>query len=510
MDTTTDNNNNDNDNNDNNDNDNDNNDNDNNDDVDDDFNYDDDYNNNAGDADYSVPSSPTLHLVSHDNNEHFTLPSSTPTPSAPSTPIASITMDEPYYSNMKSPIFNGFGENRPVQLMSDIDTLFPDILSQDLDLDRIYSENQNIASFGTRYTTSHNTKTNEEMVKLYGDDKWFSKGYRVHSSTRNGPTKRNPYVRTLMNGRVNEINELLMKVETFLPFIHSFISVFIHFCLYSKKVESCLNVVFTTGVDNAEYPEVIDPFLLKKDFRPSNFYSSSATSNATITSLKNMSVSENSIVRFQKIIRDKIFNNLKQAHHNAILLRQVFSNMNKNAEQVLSPSTPENFEKLHFLFTDKHHTELPASSEFTECVICKETNCKSYVFIKRRCSTTICNTHKCKCKQKMCYHCAVKNYWVTSDKDQKSSGKCPTCNAEYCLKDLEVFDFTEDTAVVEELEKMKSKNSEQQKEIEELKKQLAQFNNIRVNKKSDRRSKTKENRKNNSTPYGRDSNKTKK
>lgn len=425
--------------------------------INDDTNADDYYENNANDPDYSPGTS-------------------SPQPQPP----IDLTLDD------------NDGEQQNVipttneKLLSDINLLVPLLLSQKKELDRLYSENEDISSFknnsNTRSTRSEfTTDTNKCMNELFGD-KWFSTtGYTMKDMEKNGPRKRNPnsrYDSFYMNNQI------------------------IHTSAFIRKLERSLDVLTrcerTNDAENLN--AVVDNYLVGNKFIPSNISTSAAlfTSFDTFNSFRRVSPTEGkAIFLYEKLLKEQIFNHLKESHKNAVLLRQLLSVVNKGGESILAPSTLEDFEKLHFLYSNKQHVDIPATSEFTECIVCKETNCKSYVFIKRRCQNT-CQSFECCCKSKMCYSCAVKAYWSSSNEDQKSSGKCPSCNSEYCLQDLEVLNFTEDTTVVEELEGWKKKHENQEKEIKELK---TQIQNLRSGHKKSR-SKTKERRNQSAKPYG--------
>ncbi len=96
----------------------------------------------------------------------------------------------------------------------------------------------------------------------------------------------------------------------------------------------------------------------------------------------------------------------------------------------------------------------------------------------------------CRCNEKMCYECSVKNYWSSSENDKKSFAQCPTCTAEYSLNDLHIIKFNGNN---EKMKEMEIKAKKQATEIEKLKNQ--------VEKLKSKKTKRREERRNNANPY---------
>jgi hypothetical protein len=71
-----------------------------------------------------------------------------------------------------------------------------------------------------------------------------------------------------------------------------------------------------------------------------------------------------------------------------------------------------------------------------ECTICM--NARPNVVIQRSCAKEPkhCDGHVCKCSATMCLDCFYTYYWGASGQCKKSFARCPTCKAEFCMRDV--------------------------------------------------------------------------
>lgn len=102
------------------------------------------------------------------------------------------------------------------------------------------------------------------------------------------------------------------------------------------------------------------------------------------------------------------------------------------------PKTQDKFSKNSYekIVTSEIHIEGPKKI----CAICgDETDC--FVSIQRKCLS--CSGPKCECKQlMMCNDCSISWYWNKSKKFTKTHSCCPSCRAQYCLKDITKIKFS--------------------------------------------------------------------